>query len=153
MIVRSTNQQWSQMELYILRACYEAEEPVDQIMVKLPDRSREAIISKALDKGFKKKKQQPMNTNAFSNTKSIERLEAELNLAKAKAEYEAAQQHYTLFCEQCKVAFVQALKVNETLTIAELFKQNAKEFSKLNGAITNSGRKMLEAKINLDLVA
>ena len=101
------------------------------------------------------KKQQPEkeneNMNGFSGTKTIERLEVELKLAKATSERDAAQQRYNIFAEQCRIAFAHALKQNPNETLDSLFKQNSKHFSRLNGAISNASRKLLEARIELEL--
>lgn len=138
------------MENHVLKSCYSAE-TIDQLMIKLPGRTKNAILIRASNLGLKKKEEPMHCTNPFAASKTIERLEAELNLAKAKNESEAAQQRFIIFTEQCHIAFTNALKSGTDATLASLFKQNAKEFAKLNGAISNTNRKLLEARIKLEL--
>lgn len=152
MIVQSTHIHWSPMELHVLKNSFPHED-ISSVMVKLPGRTRAAINARASMLGLKKlNPEPPAKMNNFSTTKTIERLEAELNLAKAQAECDAARQRYSIFSEQCKIAFTRALSSNPSLTLPDLFKQNSKDFSRLNGAISNSARRLLEAQIELELV-
>src|SRR5689334_15205718 len=143
---------WTPMEVHILRHSYPVED-IRSVMAKLPSRSEGAIHRMANKLNIKKPKAEEPTTQVtdFSNTKTIERLEAELNLRKAQAEYDAAQQRYALFAEQCRIAFASQMKNDNSLTMQALFKQNAAQFSKLNGSISNSARKLLEMRIQLEL--
>ncbi len=138
---------WTRTEEFVLRHAW-GNEDMATIRSRLPERSEGAIRKRAALLGLNVKV--PI-MNTFAKTKSIEQLEAELTLKKAETELEAARQRLAIFNEQCFGTFSQAMK-SDGVTLNDLFKQNATTFSKLNGAISNANRRLLEARIKLTLV-
>lgn len=146
MTIYSSNLPWTQMEETIVKA-YWPKESIDAICEMLPSRNKEAVINKARKLGLEK-----MNNNATIKPKTIEQLEAELNLKKAEAELETALAKYDLFRGQCRASFTQAMRNNTEVTIEDLFKLNAKDFSRYTLAISNAYRKILKSQVEQDLL-
>jgi len=141
---------WTRVEEFVLKNAWGVED-MATIRSRLPERSEGAIRKRAAILGLNTKTQEQPTMNTFAKTKSIEQLEAELTLKKAETELEAARQRLAIFNEQCFGTFSQAMK-SDGVTLNDLFKQNATTFSKLNGAISNANRRLLEARIKLTLV-
>jgi hypothetical protein len=138
------------MEDHVLKHAVEDGENLDVICERLPGRTRTAIQRRISYKDLTPKKE-PVQMNGFSGTKTIERLESELKLRKAEAERDAAQQRYNIFAEQCCNEFTRVMKNDPTIKMADLFKQYAADFSKLNASISLANRRLLEAKIEIGL--
>lgn len=148
---RFTRMPWTSMEDHVLASCY-ASDSMDSLLAKIPRRTETSIRARASYLKLQKRTIQPQVMN-ISASATIEILEAQLNLKKAEAECEAAAQRLKLFHERCRIAFKAALKNDPNITLDQLFKENAKEFSKLNGGVTNSARKVLERRIELDMAS